>query len=183
MSSFRSSEIGMQGDLTGAHHGSGKPSMEPVHLMAESSQAIPTLEEFRATCREALGYLRGFGFLEISPPPHRNRTPYQAWFKLGDQIVVVEGEGWGQFASITLEHTRGLELPEIYLTPNERRPRPTKHKKDLNRQLQQVRDAAARLREHGTDFLEGNLTRFLKQAKPLPPYKRPDVNGSPAGGR
>jgi hypothetical protein len=155
----------------------GKPSMEPLHPMAENSQAIPTLDEFRATCREALGYLRGFGFLEISPPPYRNRNPYQVWFMAGDRLVVVEGEGWGQCASITLEHTRGLELPEIYLVPTEHKPRPTKHKKGVNRQLQQVRDAAARLREYGTDFLEGDLTRFLQQAKPFPPYKRPDLNG------
>jgi hypothetical protein len=155
----------------------GKPSMEPLHPMAENSQAIPTLDEFRATCREALGYLRGFGFLEISPAPYRNRNPYQVWFMAGDRLVVVEGQGWGQCASITLEHTRGLELPEIYLVPTEHKPRPTKHKKGVNRQLQQVRDAAARLREYGTDFLEGDLTRFLKQAKPFPPYKRPDLNG------
>ena len=145
--------------------------------MAESSQTIPTLDEFLATCREALGYLSGFGFLEISPPSHRNRNPYQVWFMADDRIVVVKGEGWGQFASITLEHARGLELPEIYLVPKEHRPRPTKHKKGVNMQLQQVRDAAARLREYGTDFLEGNLTRFLEHARPFPPYKRPDVNG------
>jgi len=145
--------------------------------MAESSQATPTLDEFLATCREALGYLSGFGFLEVSPPPHRNRNPYQVWFMADDRIVIVQGEGWGESASITLEHTRGLELSEIYLVPKEWKPKPTKHKKGVNTQLQQVRDAAARLREYGTDFLEGNLTRFLERARPLPPYKRPDVNG------
>ena len=145
--------------------------------MAQSSQEIPALKDFIATCREALAYLGRFGFLEISPPSHRNRNPYQVWFMAGDRIVVIEGEGWGQCASITLEHTRGLELPEIYLVPTERRPRPTKLKKGVNRQLQQVRDAAARLREYGREFLEGDLTRFLQQAKPLPPYKRPDLNG------
>jgi len=141
------------------------------------NQATPTLDEFLATCREALGYLNGFGFLEVSPPPHRNRNPYQVWFMADDRIVIVEGEGWGEFASITLEHARGLELPEIFLVPKERRPKPSRNKKGKNTQLQQVRDAAARLRECGAEFLEGNLTTFLARAKPLPPYKRPDVDG------
>lgn len=145
--------------------------------MAESSQATPTLDEFLATCREALGYLSGFGFREISPPPHRNSNPYQVWFMADDRIVVVVGEGWGQFASIILEHTRGLELDEIFLVPKERRLKPTRNKKGENTQLQQVRDAAARLRQYGVEFLEGNLTTFLERAKPLPPYKRPGVDG------
>ena len=145
--------------------------------MAESSQEAPTLDEFLATCREALGYLSGFGFVEVRPPSHRSRNQYQIWFKADDRIVIVIGEGWGQSASITLEHTRGLELSEIYLVPKERTPKFSKNRKGANTQLQQVREGAARLREHGTDFLKGSLTRFLELAKPLPPYKRPDVDG------
>src|SRR3989338_5015249 len=141
--------------------------------MKESSKEAATLDEFLATCREALGYLSGFGFTEIRPPSHRSSNQYQVWFKAEDRVVIVAGEGWGQLASLTLEHARGLELPEIFLVPKERRQKLTKNQKGgVNTQLQQVRDAAARLREYGTDFLQGDLTRFLELAKPLLPYKR-----------
>jgi hypothetical protein len=39
-------------------------------------------------------------------------------------------------------------------------------------QLEQIREAARRLEKHGADFLAGDVSRFLTQAKPLPPYKR-----------
>jgi len=38
--------------------------------------------------------------------------------------------------------------------------------------LEQVRDAAERLRVFGGDFLRGDLSRFYTLAKPLPPYLR-----------
>src|SRR6266702_2223832 len=119
--------------------------------MAERSQEAPKLDEFLATCREALGYLSAFGFTEIRPPSHRSSNQYQIWFRAEDRVVIIAGEGWGQFASLTLEHARGLELPEIFLVPKERRPKFSKNKKRANTQLQQVRDSAARLREYGTD--------------------------------
>lgn len=136
----------------------------------------PTLEEFLATCREALGYLKAYGFSEVPPPSHRARNPYAIWFRADDRMVIVEGEGWGEIASITLEHATGMELSEIFLVPRENRPtfQKTKKKKEKeNTQLKQIREAAARLREHGSDFLEGNIGRFFQYAKPLPPYKRP----------
>jgi hypothetical protein len=137
----------------------------------------PTLEEFLATCREALGYLKGYGFSEVTPPSDRGRNPYSIWFRAGDRMVIVEGEGWGEIASITLEHKKGLELSEIFLVPKERRPKPMRKRGKENTQLKQVREAATRLREFGVDFLEGNVERFLQYAKPLPPYKRSVKNG------
>jgi len=74
-----------------------------------------------------------------------------------------------------LEHEHGLELAEIDLVPAEDRPgRARKRRETQPGQLQQVRDAARRLAKHGVDFLEGDVRRFLAQAKPLPPYKRSD---------
>lgn len=134
--------------------------------------APPALDEFLATCREALEYLKDYGFSEVTPPSDRCGNPYEIWFKAGDRLVIVKGEGWGEIASITLEHTKGMELSEIFLVPKEKRPVPMKK----NTQLILVRKAAARLREYGSDFLEGNIERFLKYAKPLPPYKRPVKN-------
>jgi hypothetical protein len=139
--------------------------------------APPTLEEFISTCREALEYLKGYGFSEIKTPSDRYQNSYAVWFRAGDRMVIVEGEGWGEIASITLEHSKGLELSEIFLVPKEMRPKPKKQKVKENTQLKQVREAAARLREYGSDFLEGNVERFLQYAKPLPTYKWPIKNG------
>jgi len=75
-----------------------------------------------------------------------------------------------------LEHEHGLELAEIDLVPAEDRPERARKRREMppGQQLQQVREAARRLAKHGVDFLEGDVRRFLAQAKPLPPYKRSD---------
>ena len=79
-------------------------------------------------------------------------------------------------ASVMLEHENGLELAEIDLVPVEERPGRKRKRREMPLgQLQQVREAARRLAKHGVDFLEGDVTRFLAQAKPLPRYKRSDT--------
>jgi hypothetical protein len=136
----------------------------------------PTKQEFTATVREAFAFLRQFGFEEVSPHPHRAKDPFQVWFRADQRFVIVQGEGWGTMASVRLEHENGLELAEIDLVPAEDRPgRKRKRTQMQPGQLQQVREAARRLAKHGVDFLEGDVTRFLAQAKPLPPYKRSDT--------
>jgi len=132
----------------------------------------PALSDFLKASREALGYLKDFGFIEVSPPANRYQNPYEIWFKADDRFVVVAGEGWGDFGSIRLEHSKGVELQEIYLVPEEKRPGSLSKKRNAPGQLDQIRNAAERLRQHGGDFLEGNLERFFKLAKPLPPYRR-----------
>ena len=136
----------------------------------------PTQQEFTETVREAFAFLRQFGFEEVSPHPHRAKEPFQVWFRADQRLVIVQGEGWGTMASVMLEHEHGLELAEIDLVPAEDRPgRKRKPREMQPGQLQQVREAARRLAKHGVDFLEGDVTRFLAQAKPLPPYKRSDT--------
>jgi hypothetical protein len=133
----------------------------------------PTRQEFIETVREAFAFLRRFGFVEVSPPPHRATDPFQVWFKVGQRFVIVQGEGWGTMARVTLEHEDGLELPEIGLVPAQERPRRTRKPRIIEPgQREQIREAARRLAEHGADFLAGDLGRFLAHAKPLPPYKR-----------
>ena len=134
----------------------------------------PTRQEFVDTVRDAFAFLRQFGFSEVSPPSHRAREHFQVWFRADQRFVIVKGEGYGTTASVTLEHESGFELPEIYLVPAEDRPG-TKGKRSQAQagQLQQVRDAARRLEEHGADFLAGDASRFFASARPLPPYKRP----------
>src|SRR5215510_717101 len=133
----------------------------------------PTLQEFTETVREAFTFLGQFGFQEVRPHPHRAKDPFQVWFRAGQRLVIVRGEGWGTVASVMLEHDNGLELAEIDLVLAADRPGLKNKRREMQAgQLQQVREAARRLAQYGTDFLEGDLTRFLAQAKPLPPYKR-----------
>ena len=136
----------------------------------------PTQQEFTETVRAAFAFLRQFGFEEVSPHPHRAKNPFQVWFRADQRLVIVQGEGWGTMASVMLEHENGLELAEIDLVPAEDRPGRKRKRREMQPgQLQQVREAARRLAKHGVDFLEGDVTRFLAQAKPLPPYKRSDT--------
>lgn len=132
----------------------------------------PTLYEFLNTCRDELAYLKDYGFNEVSPPNHRSANKFEIWFRADDRYIIVQGEGWGEIAYIMLEHASGLELGEIFLVPKDKRPKKKKRKKRGNSQLQQVRNAAKRLKLYGVDFLEGNLERFFALAEKLPPYKQ-----------
>ena len=133
----------------------------------------PTLQEFTETARVAFAFLRRFGFEEVSPPPHRAKNLFQVWFRADQHFVIVQGEGWGTIANVTLEHEKGLELAEIDLVPAEYRPgRKRKRREVQPGQLEQIREAAQRLETYGTDFLAGDELRFLAQAQPVPPYKR-----------
>lgn len=139
--------------------------------MVKEPNEAPTLNQFLTACRDALAYLEDYGFAEITPPTHRRGNHFQVWFQADDRIVIAAGESYGAAASITLEHTSGVELAEIFLVPQEHRPERSKERSNLP-QLAELREAAARLKEHGHDYLSGDLTRFFEGAKPLPPYKR-----------
>jgi hypothetical protein len=133
----------------------------------------PTRQEFVTTVRDAFAFLRKFGFGEVSPPSHRAKEHFQVWFRADQRFVIVKGEGYGTMASVMLEHEDGLELPAIDLVPPEDRPGTKgKRRKVQPGQLEQVREAARRLEQHGADFLRGDASRFLASARPLPPYKR-----------
>ena len=131
----------------------------------------PTLSEFLHTAREAFEFLGRFGFAEVAAPIHRRSDPFQIWFGDGDRFVVVAGEGYGTTASVTLE-SNGLELSEIFLVPAAERPGHARRTRRPN-QLEQVRESARRLERYGSDFLQGDRTRFVASAKPIPPYKNP----------
>ena len=134
---------------------------------------MPTLDEFRATCHEALSFLAQYGFREVRPPRHRAADPFQVWFAADERIVRVQGEGWGTMASLTLEHSSGVHLPVIYLVPPDARPkRPGTHTEPTG-QLEQIREEACWLQAFGDDFLRGDLRRFLDLATALPPYLQP----------
>jgi hypothetical protein len=131
----------------------------------------PSLSDFTAAVREAFSFLGRFGFQEVTAPAHRAGDPFQIWFGAGDRFVVVAGEGYGTTASVTLEHD-GRELSEIYLVPMDvRRPTGAGRNRPTD-QLAQLHEIAERLERYGSDFLGGDLSRFIEKAKPLPPYKR-----------
>ena len=139
----------------------------------------PSLSNFTAAVRQAFSFLGRFGFREVAAPAHRSGDPFQIWFGAADRFVVVAGEGYGTVASVMLEHD-GRELSEIYLVPVHERPLPgTRRKHKPASQLEQLHEAARRLERYGTDFLAGDLSRFIELAKPLPPYKRAPAAGGP----
>jgi len=133
----------------------------------------PNLDEFLTHCRKTLNYLNEYGFKEVLPPSHRSNNPFQLWLKADKRNVIVTGEGRGGMASIYLEHDDGFELAEIYLVPKDQRPQQQKKRKVNPTQLEQVTQSANWLKKYGKDFLEGDLERFFKYARPLPPYKLP----------
>ena len=136
----------------------------------------PSLSDFTTAARETFSFLGRFGFQEVAAPAHRAGDPFQVWFGAGDRFVVVAGEGYGTMASVTLEHD-GRELSEIFLMPVDERPLAGARRKPPAGQLEQLREAAWRLERFGADFLGGDLLRFSEKAKPLPPYKRPPIEG------
>src|SRR3954468_13656449 len=130
----------------------------------------PTLPEFLQTVRDAFAFLQQFGFSEVSPPPHRRKEQFQVWFRANERFVIVKGDGYGTTASVVLEHENGLELGEIDLVPAEERPPAMRKSRTMQPgQLQEIREAARRLAEHGADFLRGDAGRFLSRARPIPP--------------
>jgi hypothetical protein len=137
------------------------------------SRDVPTLADFQTTARHAFAFLARFGFAETSTPPHRAHNPFQVWFRADRRFVIVRGEGYGTMARVHLETADGLELEEIYLAPSEAIPKHSRQHRSTLGQLQQIHEAAQRLELYSVDFLSGDEQRFLKLARPLPPYLRP----------
>ena len=139
-----------------------------------TSTQPPALQDFLETSRRVLAYVGEYGFKESPIPSHRAGNEYQLWFVADERAIIVSGEGWGTSASIVLEHRSGIQLSEIELVPVAERPGSRKRRPlGPNRtQVEQVHDAAERLRVFAVDFLRGDLTRFFELAKPLPPYLR-----------
>ena len=139
--------------------------------MAETEKQVPTFEEFVEASRNALAFLSDYGFKERAIPKSRDSEKFQVWFQAEDRFVVVKGEGWGEMATIDLEHSSGVHISEIYLVPVNARPKyQGSRKRKRSSQLEQIREAAERIRLYGMDFVGGQLERYFQLAKPLPPY-------------
>lgn len=141
--------------------------------MTTRKRQAPSLQDFLEASRRVLAYVGEYGFKESPIPGYRAGNEYQLWFVADERAIIVSGQGWGTSASIALEHRSGVHLSEIELVPVAERP--GSKGKPLGpdpTQLEQVHDAAERLRVFAVDFLRGDLTRFFELAKPLPPYLR-----------
>jgi len=142
--------------------------------MNAGERQVPSLQDFLETSRRLLAFVGRYGFKESTIPRNRAGNAYQLWFVADQRAIIVSGEGWGRNASIALEHSLGAHLSEIELVPVAARPgsRMGMTLRPGRTQLEQVHDAAERLRVFGVDFLRGDLKRFFELAKPLPPYLR-----------
>lgn len=130
----------------------------------------PTEDEFHRTCKSAFEFLERCGFVPIEPerdPENR----FQVWYRRGDFMVIVSGEGWGEFTCTTIEHTSGVELDIGRLVPKDKRPVPSKNRNKCLGQLELMNLQASWLETYGQDFLGGDATRALELARPLPKYK------------
>lgn len=118
---------------------------------------IPTLEEFLAACETECGFLaREFGFVRMAEP--REYNEFSVRFRKGELGVDLYGENWGQAASCDL--FRGQDrLPLSLIVPAAVR-RAWAPKDAPRGQLAQIRTIAAVLRQHASDFLGGDMSRF-----------------------
>gem|GEM_PF-6676663 len=137
-----------------------------------NTQPRPTEEEFKAAAEDAFGFLGPHGFA-LEMPSRYPEDRFQIWFRRGDFVIVVRGEGWGEFTATTIEHTSGVELDIGRLVPKDQRPALPKNRKKWPGQLEQMNRQAKWLATYGIDFLGGDYERFFALARPLPPYKEP----------
>jgi hypothetical protein len=116
----------------------------------------PTLEEFIACCRTEFEFLVSeYGFEQLAEP--REYNDFSVRFRKGELEVQIYGVNWGERAMCDL--VRGNEeLFFGFLVPAAERE--AYRKKASPGQLNQVRNIAAILRRHATDFLRGDFGRF-----------------------
>lgn len=124
--------------------------------MGESIR-IPTLEEFLACCRSEFEFLIGeHGFAPWTPPEDYNR--FSACFRKGELGVDVYGENYGENAACDLVRGEDRLFLGMLIPAEARAARGRKRRRPG--QLDQVRNLAALLRLHASDFLRGDLSRF-----------------------
>jgi hypothetical protein len=123
----------------------------------KKTTSIPTLEEFLECCRAECDFLiHDYGFERLSLPLEYNA--FSLRFRKGDLEVDIYGENWGATASCDLIRGRD-NLYFALLIPAAERQVP-KSKPVSAGQLARVRNIAALLKQHASDFLSGDLTRF-----------------------
>ena len=119
----------------------------------------PTLAEFLACCDAECEFLvREYGFERLDSPMEYNE--YSVRFRKGELEVDVYGENWGQAASCDLVRGEERLYFGLLVPPSERQPQKRNPKRVRPDQLAQVRNVAAILQRHASDFLRGDCSRF-----------------------
>lgn len=113
------------------------------------SERVPTSQEFEACCREAFSLLLSRGFT-LEPETEFSRRLRGRLFD-----VIVQGEGYGTIASVSLSDPRG-RVPLSLLVPRSERRRPP------SGQLAQIRFFAHQVLAHCTDLIEGRTERLYQ---------------------
>jgi hypothetical protein len=127
------------------------------------SVAIPSLGEFKDAILTHCGFLlRDFGFTALPDPLEHNE--YSVRFRKGKFGVDVYGEGYGTHVDCRLLHGSSEESVWIHRPVPARLPRKRRTKGPGPTQLAQIERIAGALREHWTDFLEGDLTSFRQRS-------------------
>jgi len=129
--------------------------------------ARPSRSEFLAEVRQAFGYLADFGFLETGAQ-RPSSDPFEIRYSAPGRSITIRGSGWGAAVDVTLETDSGRWGYAHVLAPIAAR----RNSKHSGSQFDEVRRAAASLREHAADFLAGQTERFERLAGPIPPYLR-----------
>jgi len=110
-------------------------------------EPVPDLSHFERACEEAFAFLLALGFRRVPPPPHRSNEWFQVRYSNGAFSVVASGESYGSAASVHFE-TRDRRAAEIHFTPNELRPGRPRNRVAEPSQIDQIRQAAARVQAH-----------------------------------
>jgi hypothetical protein len=112
----------------------------------------PSLTEFYECCRREFAFLAREGFAEVALPDVEKTSQFRVTFARNDIRIVITGEGYGTVASTTVYLSNGRRLAPAQLaagfTP---RKGPWRQRAKLS-QLEQVREDAALLREHGANL-------------------------------
>jgi hypothetical protein len=129
----------------------------------------PTLSEFKATVRDAFGYLeREFAFHEVEPPASLlEGNPFIVWFVNATTLVQVEGVNWGFAAQVLLGPAAGRDwhaTVPLWAVLKDRAPDLYQRSAQSQGQLGDIRYYADALRQAASDVLTGDL-RVIASAR------------------
>jgi len=132
----------------------------------------PTLDEFKATVRDAFGYLeREFAFHEVEPPASElEGNPFMVWFVNATTLVQVEGINWGFAAQVLLGpaaagHDWHANV-SLWAILKHRAPDLYQGSAKSEGQLGDIRYAAHALRQAASDVLKGDF-RVMAPARAM----------------
>src|SRR5271157_4518924 len=120
------------------------------------STRIPSLEEFKNTCRKEFDFLiRDFGFEEQKLSAD-DKNQFKIIFSRSDLQVMIEGQSYGSVAYMYLKNASGRGILADYLDPQFQ---PFAERK-YDGQIEDIKKASILLRQHGMKLLDGDNSVF-----------------------